>query len=308
MIAQAPRLTTTSRSWKVAFPYLLILPTLLLVTLFTLYPAVATVRDSMTQPGRRASDPVAFVGFDNYVDLFDTSHYLGARFGKVLTNTLTFALNTVFISLPIALGMALLLNQRLHLVGLWRFSVFYPSLLPLLGAASIWAFLYSDSIGLFNTVLRSVGLAGVNWLGNPDVILFSQIVFTIWVKSGYMMLFYLAGLQNIPRDIYEASDLDGASAWQRLRFITLPLLSRTTLFLLVTSVPLAFMAAEHLPAMNNGNPADRGNLMLYFIFQNIGERRNWGYVNAMTVMLILLLLGFTLVNFLIFERRRRDEA
>lgn len=291
------------------FPYLLILPTLIFVVMFTLLPATATVIDSAYQPGRKASDPAEFVGLENFQALFDPAHHIGSRFTRILVNTLVFAFGTVVISVPLALLFALLLNRKIRGMGLWRFSIFYPVLLPLLGAASIWAFLYSlysDSIGLYNTILRPFGLPGVNWLGDPNRVMSSIILVNIWKQSGYYMIFYLAGLQSIPRDIYEAAELDGATCLQQLRALTLPLLRRTALFILVIAIIFGFQTVEQLQALNQGNPADRGNLLLYFIFQNIGERRNWGYVNAMTIILVGILLVFRMVNFLFFERRE-DE-
>jgi sn-glycerol 3-phosphate transport system permease protein len=290
-----------------ALPYLLILPTLALVTLFTLYPAVNTVISSLYEPGRRATDPWAFVGLENYIDLFDSSHFLGSRFTRVLGNTLVFTFATVLIGMPIALMMAILLNRAIRGLGFWRFCVFYPSLLPTIGAASFFAFLYSNEVGLINTVLRDVGLPTVNWLGNPDVVLWSVIVVNIWKQVGYYMIFYLAGLQGIPNDIYEAAELDGASVWQQFFSITLPLLRRTTLFISTVAFIFAFQTVEQLQVLNQGNPADRANLVLYFIFQSIGERRNQGYINAMTVILVAILLLFTVTNFYMSERGGREE-
>jgi sn-glycerol 3-phosphate transport system permease protein len=293
--------------WERIFPYLLVLPTLIFVFMFTLLPSINTIIDSTLSPGRRASDPAAFVGLENYQKLFDATHFIGGRFLPILGNTLMFTLVTVAISVPLALVFALLLNRKIRGLGFWRFSIFYPTLLPLLGAASIWAFLYSDTIGLFNTILRTFGLPGVNWLGDPNMVLLSITAMNIWKQSGYFMIFYLAGLQSIPKDIYEAADLDGATTWQQLRYLTLPLLNRTTLFVLVIAITFTFQTVEQLPALNNGNPADRGNLVLYFIFQNISERRNWGYVNAMSLVLVAILLVFTVTNFLVFERRNEEE-
>jgi len=291
----------------VLIPYLLIAPTLILIIVFTLYPATRTVIDSFYEPARAAREPSDFVGLQNYVDLFDRSHYIGGRFMQVLGNTLVFTFGTVVFSLPIALGTALLLNRRIRGLGLWRFSLFYPSLLPLLGAASIWAFLFSDSVGLINAVLKSFNIPTVNWLGNPDMVMIAIIVVNVWKQAGYYMIFYLAGVQNIPRDMYEAAELDGAGYFQQLVYLTLPLLRRTTLFVLVVAFTFGFQTVEQLQALNRGNPADRGNLMLYFIFQNIGERRNWGYINAMTVILVGILLVFTVSNFVFFERGREND-
>ena len=300
-------LSWQERLWRFAFPYLLIAPTMIFVVLFTLYPAVKTIQDSFYEPARKASEPAVYVGLQNYVDLFNPTHYLGSRFTRVLVNTLVFSFGTVVISVPLALLMAILLNRKVRGIGFWRFSVFYPALLPMIGAASLWAFLYSNQIGLINTVLRGFGVAGVNWLGDPNTILASVIFVNVWKQSGYFMLFYLAGLQNIPHDLYEATDLDGANLWQQFRFLTLPLLRRSTLFVLIIALTFAFQTVEQLQALNQGNPADRGNLMLYFIYQNIQERRNWGYVNAMTVILVGILLIFTVSNLIISERREANE-
>jgi len=280
---------------------------MIFVVLFTLYPAVKTIQDSFYEPARKASEPAVYVGLQNYVDLFNPTHYLGSRFTRVLVNTLVFSFGTVAFSVPLALLMAILLNRKMRGIGFWRFSVFYPALLPMIGAASLWAFLYSNQIGLINTVLRGFGLPDVNWLGDPNTILASVIFVNVWKQSGYFMLFYLAGLQNIPRDLYEAADLDGANLWQQFRFLTLPLLRRSTLFVLIIALTFAFQTVEQLQALNQGNPADRGNLMLYFIYQNIQERRNWGYVNAMTVILVGILLIFTVSNLIISERREANE-
>lgn len=300
--------TGTRKSWlEIATPYLLVAPTLILVFLFTLYPSVSTIIASLHEPGRRATDPWAFVGFQNYIDLFDSTHFLGGRFVRILGNTLIFTFATVLIGLPLALTMALLLNRTIRGMGFWRFSIFYPSLLPTIGAASFFAFLYSNEVGLINAVLDDIGLPTVNWLGNPDVVLTSVIIVNIWKQVGYYMIFYLAGLQGIPKDIYEAADLDGANYFQQLFYITLPMLRRTTLFVSTIAFIFAFQTVEQLQVLNFGQPADRANLVLFFIFQSISERRNQGYINAMTVILVGILLIFTITNFYLSERGGREN-
>lgn len=313
--AAAARLSHRRPLLSHATPYLLIAPTLLLVFLFTILPTFQTVEQSLYEPGESTRDPRTgvripgepeFVGLENYQDLFDEDHHIGGRFIQTLGNTLIFTFGTVVIALPLALIFAMLLNRALRARALWRFSFFYPVLLPLIGAANIWAFLYGDTTGLFNTVIQSFGLAGQNWIGDPDLVLYSIIAVNIWKQAGFYMIFYLAGLQGIPRDIYEAAELDGAGYFQQFFRLTVPLLRRTTLFLLIVSSTYAFQTVEQLQALNFGLPADRGNLLLYLIFQN-RNASNPGYVNAMTVVLIAILLVFTISNFLLFERREADE-
>jgi sn-glycerol 3-phosphate transport system permease protein len=252
-------------------PYLLIAPTLLGVLLFTLMPAARTLIDSTYQPARAARDPSTFVGVENYIDLFDSSHYIGARFSQVLTNTFIFSFFSVGLSVPLGLLFAVLLNRRIRGLGFWRFSLFYPALLPVIGAASIWAFMYSSSVGLINTVLRSLGIPSVDWIGNPNLVLFSVIAVSIWKESGYYMIFFLAGLQGIPRDLYEAAQLDGAGDREQFLWLTLPLLRRTILFVLVVAFSFSFQAAEQLQALGRGEPGDRGNLLLYSFSRTSGS-------------------------------------
>ena len=291
-------------------PYLLVAPTLLLVLMFNVVPAFRTVNDSLYKPARglnAAGKPPEFVGLQNFDDLFDEGHYMGSRFLRSFRNTIVFALATVGIGVPLGLLMALLLNRPQPFLGVWRFAVFYPSLLPLIGAASIWSFIFSDSIGLANAILKTFGHPGLNWLGDRNLVLMSVIIINIWKQAGYFMIFFLAGLQNIPRDIYESSALDGANNAQQFVYLTLPLLRRTLLFVVVISFTFAFQTVEQLQALGEGGPADSANLLLYLIFQNISERRNWGYVNAMTIILIGVVLSFTLSNFLLFERDETDR-
>jgi sn-glycerol 3-phosphate transport system permease protein len=299
-------LSTRKPLFSYLIPYLLVAPTLILVLMFNVIPAIQTVNDSFYKPARglgSADKPPDFVGFQNYQDLFDDTHYMGSRFLKTLQNTIVFALATVFIGVPLGLLMALLLNRKLRFMALWRFAVFYPSLLPLIGAASIWSYIFSDSIGLANAILQTFGHPGLNWLGDPNLVLMSVIIVNIWKQAGYFMIFFLAGIQNIPKDYYEAASLDGATTFQQFIAITLPLLKRTILFVLVISVTFAFQTVEQLQALGEGGPADSANLLLYLIFQNIAERRSWGYVNAMSIILVGMLLIFTTSNFFLFERQ-----
>ena len=290
------------------FPYLLVAPTLILVFVFTLWPTVQSVTGSLYRPPLTVRQQSKFVGLQNYVDLFDPEQSIrpdiAASFPTILVNTLVFTAATVVISVPLAFLFALLLNRKVRFLGIWRFSLFYPALLPVIGAASIWSFLYADNIGLANTVLRSLGLPAVKWLGLPGMTLVSVILVICWKQIGYFMIFYLAGLQGIPRDIYESADLEGATTWQQIRYITFPLLQRTTLFVLVVAITGAFQTVEQLQALGQGGPNDSSNLMLYYIFQKLADPRNLGYVNAITVILLLLLMIFTVTNFYFFEWKR----
>jgi sn-glycerol 3-phosphate transport system permease protein len=284
--------------------YAFITPTVLFIVMFTILPAFNSFRDSLFRP-EIAGMPRSFVGIQNYTDLFNENHFIGASFRRVLSNTFVFVVAVVGVSLPTAFGFALLVRQKSRLSAFVRFSFFHPSLLPTIGAASIWAFLYVPNSGLFNTILRGWGLNSIGWLGDPRLVLWSIVAVMVWKQSGYFMIYYLAGLQAVSREVHEAATVEGVTRWQRLHFITLPLLMRTHQFVLTIGVIGAFQWVDQLAALGQGAPNNHGNLLLYFILQRLGETRNWGYVNAMTVFIIVIVFSLTLINFLIFERQHR---
>ncbi len=296
-----------SRLWRAVMPYLLILPTFLFIFTFTLWPAVSAVIQSTIKPGPTVKIPDKFVGLNNYVGLFSAETEVGQAFPHILVQTITFVGVTVPVSMVFAFALALLLNRKMRATGLFRFAFFYPVLMPMIGAASVFAFIFANNVGLANTVLHSLGLPTVNWIGDETWTPISIMMVAIWKQTGFFMIIYLAGLQNLPQDVYEAADLDGANGWDKIRRITLPLLSGTTVFILTSGVANAFQTVDQLYALGEGQPNERSNLLLYFIYQKYNERVNLGYVNAITVILLVMLLAFTAINFLVLERRAYYE-
>ncbi len=291
------------------FPYLLILPTVVMIATFTIWPTInAAIQSTIKQPITARYQP-EFVGLQNYLDLFDESTVIGQsdNFPRIFVNTLVFVVVTVPISVGLAFFLALLLNQKIRGISGFRVSIFYPAMLPFLGAASIWAYLYADNIGFFNIVLTWLGMGRVGWTRDANLVLVSLMLVAIWKQTGFYMIFYLAGLQNLPTDIYEAAALDGANGWQRVLRLTVPLMNATTLFVVVIAGTNAFQTADPLYALGQGQPNNRANLILYEVFRRYTEPRDQGYVYAMTIVLLLLLLAFTLINFILVERRAHYE-
>lgn len=281
--------------------YVFIAPTLLFVLAFTVYPAAASILDALYRPGAFGQTS-EFVGLRNFRDLLDENHFIGTNFRLIFRNTVVFSTSLIAISVPLACLFAMAVNYRCRLTGFWRFGLFYPSLIPTIGAATIWAFLYTPNSGFFNVALMRLGLTPVMWIGHPVTTLWSVIAVMVWKQSGHFMIYYLAGLQGIPADVYEAAVLDGANVFQRLWYITLPLLRRTHQFVLTVGTIAAFQQVEQLAALGHGGPNHRSNLLLYFITQRLPEPRNWGHINAMSVVIIGIVLTFTISNFLLFER------
>ena len=285
-------------------PYLLILPTVTFVALFTAWPTLRAVYQSFFRQRlniARFREPT-FIGLENYADLIASED-----FRQVLFNTLLYVLGTVPLSILLAFLLALLVNRRLRGVGLVRLAFFYPTVLPMVSAATIWMFFFTPDYGLFNTGLQFLGYRGPqNWTANPDLALLSVMIVALWKNAGYYMIFYLAGLQNLPTDVFEAAAIDGAGWWQQLWYIAFPLLRRSTLFISTIAFIGAFQTVDHIFVLTRGGPSNASTVLLYWLWQVRFEYLDVGRAAAITVVLIAFLLIFTVTNFMLSERR--EEA
>lgn len=304
-------------------PYLLILPTLVFVLVFTIYPTYEVLRESQiyyfpNRPERQMKTDLGLPGIEEaqrsirgpyYVGLayframFDPSTPEGEIFYQVMGNTLRYTIITVPISMLLAFLFALLVNRGVRYIGLARVALFYPTMLPMVSAATIWLFFFTPDYGLWNTALRFFGYHGPeNWVINRQLALYSLMIVAIWKNAGYFMIFYLAGLQSLPDDIFEAADLDGANWLTKTSRITLPLLQRTTLFITVIAIIGAFQNIDHALVMTSELVSGDADLLLYAIYQQRFVFSNYGFANALTVVMICLLLFFTVASFLLSER------
>lgn len=240
-----------------------------------------------------------FIGLGNYVDLFTDPYFI-----QIVGNTLKYIIGTVPISMVLAFMFALLVNRKVRGIGFFRLAFFHPMVLPMVSAATIWLFFFTPDYGLFNAALRFLGYSGPeNWTGNPNLALLSVIIVAIWKNSGYYMIFYLAGLQNLPGDVYEAAALDGANGWQTLWQITFPLLRRTTLFITIVAFIDAFRTVDHVFVLTSGGPSRASTLLLFELWQQRFEYQDVGAAAAITVIFVIVLLAFTVTNFITSERK-----
>ncbi len=288
-----------------ALPYFLILPTLAFVSLFTIWPTLNAIYLSFFKQRlniARFREPT-FIGWENYINLFHDPTFL-----KVLKNTLIYVVGTVPLSIVVAFLMAWLVNQPLRGRGWTRLFFFHPTVLPMVSAATIWMFFLTPDYGLFNTTLAWLGYHGPqNWTGNPNLALFGVMLVAFWKNAGYYMIFYLAGLQNLPHEVFEAAQLDGANLLQQLRYITFPLLRRTTLFVSTIAFIGAFQTIDHIFVLTQGGPSNASNVLLYYLWQIRFENQDVGRASAVTVILILVLLVFTVSNVWLSERREESQ-
>ncbi|MCW5745467.1 MAG: sugar ABC transporter permease [Alphaproteobacteria bacterium] len=285
------RLSASIHGW------LLLLPALALLALFTHFPAVATLIDSFYSTPRGARGSV-YVGLDNYLTMVEDP-----VFWTSLVNSIWFALGTIPISIALAILMALWVNDRIAGRTLVRMAYFTPTILPMIAVANIWLFFYTPQYGLLEQVLGTLGVPSHNWLGSPSTALTCVIVVAIWKEAGFFMIFYLAALQQIAPHLAEAAALEGASRWTFFRRVQFPLLMPTTLFVLVNAVIGAFRTVDHVIVMTRGGPDNATSLLLFHLYQVGFSFWDTGYAAAITAVLLAILATLAFGQYFFLERR-----
>ena len=279
------------------YGWLLLMPAAIFLIAFTYYPTVATLAHSFFSDGT-ALRPSVFVGLENYELMLEDE-----VFWKVARNNFWYALGTIPVSVALALLMAVWVNGRLPARGLVRMAYFTPTVLPMIAVANIWLFFYTPDIGLIDQVLGIFGAPGHNWLGDPDTVLGSLIVMTVWKESGFFMIFYLAALQSLPPELEEAAKLEGAGRWYFFRRVTFPLLMPTTLFVLINAVINSFKLVDHLFILTKGGPDNASNLLLYYIYEVAFSFFDEAYAATLTVVLLAVLAVIAIGQFVILDKR-----
>jgi multiple sugar transport system permease protein len=269
--------------------YLFLLPNLLGFLTFSIFPILAALVLTFTE-WDLASEP-QFTGFDNFVTMAQDE-----IFWKALGNTFYYAFVAVPTGVFTAFWLALLINRKMRGVLAFRLIYFLPHLTLTVAAAIIWAWIYHPEFGLINFLLSQVGIQGPNWLFNSSWAMPAIIIMSNWHGVGYAMLIFLAGLQGIPAELYEAADIDGASGWQRLRYITVPMLSPATFFVLVTSLIGAFQGFDQFYIMTNGGPAFATTTLVLHIFKNGFHYFKMGYATSIASILFMCILTITLLQ------------
>lgn len=286
------------RYWSLQLSgYLLILPALSFLLLFTHYPAVATLWQSLFSAARN-HHPARFVGLENYRALLNDDIFL-----RSLQNNLLYAAITIPLAVALALLMALAVNRRLRGNGLVRAAFFLPSLLPMIAIANLWLFFYTPQLGLLNQLLAWFSLPAVNWLGDPATALGCLMLVSVWREAGFFMIFYLAALQQIDPRLAEAAAIEGASRRYFFRRVQWPLLMPTTLFVLINASMNAFRIVDQVIAMTSGGPDNSSSLLLFYIYRTAFSFWDRPAAAAMTGVLLLLLAAIALLKFRLLDKR-----
>jgi ABC-type sugar transport system permease subunit len=265
-------------------------PNFILFGVFTFWPLIYSFFLSF-QKWNMISPTKEFVGLGNYAKMLRDP-----VLWQVSRNTLFLAGGTVFIKLALALGLALLLNRRLTGRSVYRAIIFSPTFTTSVAVAMVWSWILDPFYGLLRVPLNLVGIASPRWLSDIHWTMPAIILVSIWNGLGYDMVIFLAGLQGIPRDLYEAARVDGASGWRLFWNITFPLLSPTTFFLVITSVIGAFKVFDIVAVMTGGGPMNSSNVYVHYLYQNAFRWFKAGYASALAVVFFVVILIITLVQ------------
>jgi len=289
-----------SRRKQVGAAAFFLFPSLVGVLLFLVLPVILVILLSFVRWDLLS--PPKFVGFANFTDLFQYD-----QIGHSLLITLYYVVLNIPIQTVIALGLALMLNRKLPAMGFFRVLYVLPFLATPVAMAVVWNWVFDPKVGVINSLLSLVGIHGPAWLGSSTWAMPVVAFANIWQYTGYNMLFFLAGLQAIPRQLYEVSGMDGATKFQQFYRITLPLLNPTFLFVLVTGVIGSFQVFDTVYVLTNGGPGNATEVMNLKIYQSAFVGFHIGEACAMSVILFLIILLFTMTQFSYFRRRTTYE-
>lgn len=274
--------------YKPRHAYLFLFIPLLFLMVFTILPSLGALYLSFTK--YNVFQPIEWVGLDNYIKALTSDKFLQA-----MKNTVYFwvLVTPALVILPIFV--AVLINQKVPGVKYFRLIYYFPVLVSVVVTAFLWRWMFNLD-GIMNYFLDIFGINSVGWLADPKWVIPSLAVVTIWQGFGYYALFYLAGLQSIPQDLYESADLDGANFFQKTIYITIPMLRRIIFFVAVVSTMSAFKELTLMLTMTNGGPLGASTTVVLLVFKEAFENLNMGYASALSFLLFIVILIITLVN------------
>lgn len=274
------------------FAWLVLLPAMLGLAAFSIIPMASGLWRSLHEPG------LGGIGLAQYEQMINDP-----VFRLAFRNNFIFSAITVPVSLALGILMAVLVNRNFRGRGLVRLAFFTPAMLPVVGAAAIWLFMYQPDFGVINAVLASLGFQRLNLLGQPSTVLPALMVVMVWKEAGFFMLLYLAALQSIPEELNEAAMLEGAGEVYRFRRITFPLLMPMSLFASIVAMANSFKHVDFLFIMTDGGPNNASSLLLYHIWEAGFVYHRPEYAAAVTVVLVSTLLVLAVVQIRALDRR-----
>ena len=280
------------RANEIGWAYFMVAPTIIGLIVLNIIPIFQTFYMSFFKSGAFGKGNI-FIGLDNYRTLI-----ADPQVGYAIRNTLVYTCSVVPITMVLALLLAVFLNGKLKGKNIYRTIYFIPMVAAPAAVTMVWKWLFNYQFGLINQALEAIGLEKVNWIDNPDVAMISIVIIGVWSSLGYSMVLLLAGLQEIPKDYYEAANLDGASPMQQLFRITIPLLSPQLFFVMVTSIITAMQVFDIVYMMIDvTSPSyDRTVSLVYLFYNNSFKYSNKGYGSAIVMVLLAIIMIITVIQ------------
>lgn len=269
--------------------YLFILPVVLGLLIWTFGPMLASAYYSLTD--YKIIGTPQFIGLQNYVDLFKDKAFI-----QSLSITIRFGVMFVTLSQVIGLALAVLLTQKVRGLTIFRTIFYLPIIVPAAASAVLWRYLYNKEFGPIDGALQAIGLPAINWLGSVESALFALVIMSVWANA-VTTIIYVAGLQNIPEDLLDSAKIDGANAFQRFLRITIPMLSPTIFFNVVTGVIGAFQFFVPAFIMTQGGPAKSTYFYNYNLYEKAFKWLEMGYASAMAWLLFAIIIVLTMLIF-----------
>jgi fructooligosaccharide transport system permease protein len=266
------------------------LPALALLFTFLILPVGLAFVYSFMNYNMLNPDEKVFTGLDNYIRLFQDKTFFTA-----LKNTLYFTVLVVPLQCGVALFLAILVNKKVKVASLGRVFFFSPVVTSMVVVAILWTFLYNVDSGLINHTLNLFGIKNQPFLLSPNQAMNSIIFMSIWQAAGFQMMIFLAGLKDVPEELYEAAEIDGANVWQKFRNVTLPSIQHVTGFVLIITTIQAFRLFIQPYVMTNGGPSDSTKTLVFMLYENGFEFRDVGYSSAIAVVFFLVVLITSMV-------------
>ena len=278
-------------------PYLFLIPAGIVLIIFFFIPFFQTILLSFQDYSNSIYHP-QMVGFNNYIELFKNP-----VFYKVQFNTFIYLIVAVPILATIPLILAILINQQIRFANLYKILIYLPVIVSIVVAAIAFKWLYADQ-GILNYIVTSLGFENIGWLTDPNYALYSVIIVTIWKGIGYYMIIYLAALMSVPKELYEACDIDGANFITKHLTVTIPHIMPTIALVTTISSISAMKVFAEIYVMTKGGPLNSSKTIVYYIYERAFENLDLGFASAMAVVLLVIVMVFSLINIFCFERNK----
>ncbi|HFK1458142.1 TPA: sugar ABC transporter permease [Bacillus cereus] len=273
-----------------------LLPVGIPLILFWIIPNFISLGISFTDWDFMTND-FNFVGLENYFNLFTQDSFMQA-----LLNTFYFGIGTVIPTIALGLGFALFFRKKFKGSALYQLMIFSPWVTPTIAVSIVWSLLYEPQFGLINKVLNIFGIPGLDWLQSSKTAMLAVIIVTVWKLVGWTMIFYIGALEKVPDSLYEAASIDGANSWQKFQYVTLPMVSSTTFFLVVVNTISSVQAYDQIKILTQGGPSGSTRTLLYLFFQQGFEQFDMGSATAIAFIILIITILLSVINKIIGDK------